>query len=68
MHNRAPADPTLDEIGATCIARARGRIPLLQAAADRIEALNKLPPDVLDAILRRGCSSCCCRGLSAAMS
>jgi alkylation response protein AidB-like acyl-CoA dehydrogenase len=39
-----------DNSGAACIARARGLIPLLQAAADRIDADNALPPDVLDAM------------------
>jgi alkylation response protein AidB-like acyl-CoA dehydrogenase len=36
--------------GAACIARARALIPLLQAAAPRIEAKFELPPDVLDAM------------------
>ena len=36
--------------GAACIAQARALIPLLQAAAPRIEAKYELPPDVLDAM------------------
>jgi len=36
--------------GAACIARARSLIPLLQAAAPRIDEKNELPPDVLDAM------------------
>jgi indole-3-acetate monooxygenase len=40
--------------GAACIARARGLIPLLQAAAPRIEAKYELPPDVLDAMHAAG--------------
>jgi len=36
--------------GVACIARARALIPLLQAAAPRIEAKYELPPDVLDAM------------------
>lgn len=36
--------------GAACIAQARALIPLLQAAAPRIEATYELPPDVLDAM------------------
>jgi alkylation response protein AidB-like acyl-CoA dehydrogenase len=39
-----------EQSGAACIARARSLIPLLQAAADRIDAANELPPDVLDAM------------------
>jgi indole-3-acetate monooxygenase len=39
-----------DNSGAACLARARELIPLLQAAADRIDADNALPPDVLDAM------------------
>jgi indole-3-acetate monooxygenase len=52
MNDLADADP--DDIGAACIARARGLIPLLQAAADRIDAKNELPPDVLDAMFDAG--------------
>ena len=44
----------LDEAGAACIARARGLIPLLRSAADRIDAGNELPPDVLDAMFDAG--------------
>jgi alkylation response protein AidB-like acyl-CoA dehydrogenase len=36
--------------GAACIARARSLVPLLQAAASRIDAARELPPDVLDAM------------------
>jgi alkylation response protein AidB-like acyl-CoA dehydrogenase len=36
--------------GAACLARARALIPLLQAAAPRIEAHYELPTDVLDAM------------------
>jgi alkylation response protein AidB-like acyl-CoA dehydrogenase len=52
MNDLADADP--DDIGAACIARARALIPLLQAAADRIDAKNELPPDVLDAMFDAG--------------
>jgi alkylation response protein AidB-like acyl-CoA dehydrogenase len=48
------ADADVDDIGSACIARARGLIPLLQAAADRIDAKNELPPDVLDAMFDAG--------------
>ncbi len=44
----------LEGSGAACLARARGLIPLLQAAADRIDAKNELPPDVLDAMFGAG--------------
>jgi alkylation response protein AidB-like acyl-CoA dehydrogenase len=56
MDDLAGSNPaqSLDDIGATCIARARGLIPLLQAAADRIDAKNELPPDVLDAMFDAG--------------
>jgi alkylation response protein AidB-like acyl-CoA dehydrogenase len=56
MNDLAGADPTgsLDEAGAACIARARGLIPLLRSAADRIDATNELPPDVLDAMFDAG--------------
>jgi indole-3-acetate monooxygenase len=56
MDDLAGGNPaqSLDDIGATCIARARGLIPLLQAAADRIDAKNELPPDVLDAMFDAG--------------
>src|SRR3954467_8159076 len=40
--------------GAACLSAARTLIPLLQAAADRIEAGNELPPDVLDAMFDAG--------------
>lgn len=40
----------VDATGAACIARARSLIPLLQAAAPRIEAGHELPEDVLDAM------------------
>lgn len=43
-----------DQAGAACIARARALIPLLQAAADRIDAANELPADVLDAMFDAG--------------
>jgi alkylation response protein AidB-like acyl-CoA dehydrogenase len=42
------------DVGAACIGRARGLIPLLQGAADRIEAGTELPPDVLDAMFAAG--------------
>src|ERR1700745_2363792 len=47
----------MDEVGsagAACIARARELIPMLQGAADRIEAANELPADVLDAMFDAG--------------
>ena len=44
----------LDTSAAACLARARGLIPLLQAAADRIDARNELPTDVLDAMFDAG--------------
>jgi alkylation response protein AidB-like acyl-CoA dehydrogenase len=44
----------LEETGAACIARAIGLIPLMQSAADRIDASNELPPDVLDAMFDAG--------------
>jgi indole-3-acetate monooxygenase len=47
----------MDEVagaGAACLARARGLIPLLRGAADRIEAGTELPPDVLDAMFDAG--------------
>ena len=40
----------LDSSAAACLARARGLIPLLAAAAARIEAARELPGDVLDAM------------------
>jgi len=43
-----------DDNGAACLARARALIPLLQSAADRIDAANELPPDVLDAMFDAG--------------
>jgi hypothetical protein len=45
MNDLAGANPpgSLDEIGAACIARARGLIPPPQSAADRIDAGNELP-------------------------
>lgn len=45
---------SLDRDGAACLARARGLIPLLQSAADRIDVKNELPPDVLDAMFAAG--------------
>jgi indole-3-acetate monooxygenase len=56
MNDLTGANPTasLQDIGAACIARARGLIPLLQSAADRIETANELPPDVLDAMFDAG--------------
>jgi alkylation response protein AidB-like acyl-CoA dehydrogenase len=56
MNDLAGANPpaSLDEAGAACIARARGLIPLLRSAADRIDATNELPPDVLDAMFDAG--------------
>ena len=45
---------SLDDPGADCITRARGLIPLLQSAEDRIDAKNELPPDVLDAMFDAG--------------
>lgn len=40
----------MDMSGAACLARARALIPLLRSAADRIDAANELPTDVLDAM------------------
>jgi len=37
-----------------CLARALGLIPLLRAAADRIDAKNELPQDVMDAMFDAG--------------
>ncbi|WP_428537542.1 acyl-CoA dehydrogenase family protein [Rhodopila sp.] len=56
MNDDAGVNPTasLPEIGAACIAKARSLIPLLQSAADRIEAAGELPPDVLDAMFDAG--------------
>jgi alkylation response protein AidB-like acyl-CoA dehydrogenase len=48
------AGATMDDIGAACIDRARALIPLLQNAADRIDAANELSPDVLDAMFDAG--------------
>jgi indole-3-acetate monooxygenase len=48
------AGATLDDIGAACLVRARKLIPVLQAAAGRIDAGNELPPDVLDAMFEAG--------------
>ena len=44
----------LDHSPAACLERARQLIPLLQSAADRIDARNELPPDVLDAMFNAG--------------
>jgi hypothetical protein len=47
----------MDEIagaGAACLTRARGLIPLLREAADRIETATELPADVLDAMFDAG--------------
>ena len=44
------ATPLEPATGAACIARAWALIPLLQAAAPRIDAGYELPPDVLDAM------------------
>lgn len=41
---------SMDMSAAACLARARGLIPLLRQAADRIDAANELPSDVLDAM------------------
>src|SRR3978361_1388686 len=49
-----PGDNTGDDTGAACLARARGLIPLLRSAADRIDQANELPPDVLDAMFDAG--------------
>lgn len=56
MDNLAGVNPIteVEDAGAACIARARGLIPLLRAAADRIDAKNELPPDVLDAMFDAG--------------
>jgi alkylation response protein AidB-like acyl-CoA dehydrogenase len=48
------SDSALEETGSACIARAIGLIPMLQSAADRIDATNELPPDVLDAMFDAG--------------
>ncbi|PPQ31384.1 acyl-CoA dehydrogenase family protein [Rhodopila globiformis] len=50
MNDLADTASAMDLSGAACIARARGLISSLQAAADRIEAGNELPPDVLEAM------------------
>ena len=39
---------------AECLLRAKSLIPLLQSAADRIDAQTELPPDVLDAMFDAG--------------
>lgn len=39
-----------DNTASACLSRARSLIPLLRNAAERIDALNELPPDVLDAM------------------
>jgi alkylation response protein AidB-like acyl-CoA dehydrogenase len=44
----------LDNSPAACLARARRLIPLLRSAAERIDARNELPPDVLDAMFDGG--------------
>ncbi len=44
----------LGSSGAACLARARELIPLLAAAAPRIEAARELPGDVLDAMHEAG--------------
>jgi alkylation response protein AidB-like acyl-CoA dehydrogenase len=47
----------MDEVagaGAACLVRARGLIPLLRGAADRIEAGTELPPNVPDAMFDAG--------------
>ena len=56
MNDLAGAAPTasVDDLGVSCIARARGLIPLLRSAANRIDAANELPPDVLDAMFDAG--------------
>jgi alkylation response protein AidB-like acyl-CoA dehydrogenase len=56
MNDLAGAHPAapLDDAGAACLARARALIPLLQSAADRIDANSELPPDVLDAMFDAG--------------
>lgn len=45
-------DASLDMSGSACLSRARALIPLLRAAAERIDAGNELPPDVLDAMFK----------------
>ncbi|MFL5284978.1 MAG: acyl-CoA dehydrogenase family protein [Rhodopila sp.] len=50
MNDLAGATSSTDLSAAACLARARSLIPGLQAAADRIEANNELPSDVLDAM------------------
>ena len=56
MNDLASAAPTglLEDSGSACIGRARGLIPVLQGAAERIDAGNELPPDVLDAMFDAG--------------
>jgi alkylation response protein AidB-like acyl-CoA dehydrogenase len=49
MNDMAGMD-AMDMTGAACLARARSLIPLLRSAADRIDAANALPSDVLDAM------------------
>jgi alkylation response protein AidB-like acyl-CoA dehydrogenase len=50
MNDAATADPIagLGASGADCLTRARALIPLLQAAASRIDTARELPGDVLD--------------------
>jgi alkylation response protein AidB-like acyl-CoA dehydrogenase len=50
----AQAMTSLEDTGQACLARARGLIPLLRSAADRIDAKTELPPDVLDAMFDAG--------------
>ena len=50
MNDLAGAASSMDLSAAACLARARSLIPVLQAAADRIEANNELPSNVLDAM------------------
>src|SRR3954471_7143737 len=50
MNDLAGATSSTALSATACLARARSLIPGLQAAADRIEANNELPSDVLDAM------------------
>jgi alkylation response protein AidB-like acyl-CoA dehydrogenase len=55
MNDLAPGGTeAATDTGAACIARARSLIPLLQAAAPRIDAACELPSDVLDAMFDAG--------------
>ena len=56
MNDFAGLIPTVsaEDAGAACLRAARGLIPLLRSAADRIDAAHELPADVLDAMFGAG--------------